>query len=330
MAIAQKRRRLGELTTLPLGLGCMGMSAFYGDRDENQSVATLKRALELGIDFFDTADMYGLGHNEQLVGRVLKPVRDQVIIATKFGNTWNEKGERTGISNDPHYIKEACDRSLERLGIDVIDLYYMHRRDPQVPVAESVGAMKELVQAGKVRFLGLSEVSAETLRQAHAVHPIAAVQTEYSLFTRDVESDILPVCRQLGVGFVPYSPLGRGILTSGLRDLNQLSADDWRRQNPRFRPDNFSKNVEIIKQLDAIAQEKGCTTTQLALAWVLATGDDVVPIPGTKKAKYLEENVGALDVDLTPEERQRLSDLVPPGAVAGERYPEEGMAAVNR
>jgi aryl-alcohol dehydrogenase-like predicted oxidoreductase len=330
MATLQERRKLGALTTSPLGLGCMGMSAFYGERDEEQSVATLKRALELGIDFFDTADMYGMGHNEELVGRVLKPVRDRVIIATKYGNTWNEKGERTGISNDPRYIKQACDRSLQRLGIDVIDLYYMHRRDPQVPVAESVGAMKELVEAGKIRFLGLSEVSAQTLREAHAVHPIAAIQTEYSLFTRDVEGEILPACRELGIGFVPYSPLGRGILTSGLRDLNQLSPNDWRRNNPRFRPENFSRNVEIIKQLDAVAQEKGCTTTQLALAWVLAAGDDVVPIPGTKKVKYLEENAGALKVHLTPEERQRLSNLVPPDAVAGERYPEDGMAAVNR
>ncbi|MBV9999436.1 MAG: aldo/keto reductase [Verrucomicrobia bacterium] len=330
MATSQERRKLGALTTSPLGLGCMGMSAFYGERDEEQSVATLKRALELGVDFFDTADVYGMGHNEELVGRVLKPIRGQVIIATKYANTWNEKGERTGISNDPRYIKQACDRSLQRLGINVIDLYYMHRRDPQVPVAESVGAMKELVEAGKVRFLGLSEVSVQTLREAHAIHPIAAVQTEYSLFTRDVETEILPACRELGVGFVPYSPLGRGILTSGLRDLNQLSPHDWRRNSPRFQPENFSRNVEIIKQLDAVAQEKGCTTTQLALAWVLAAGDDVVPIPGTKKVKYLEENVGALKVHLTPEECRRLRELVPPGAVAGERYAEEGMAAVNR
>jgi aryl-alcohol dehydrogenase-like predicted oxidoreductase len=329
MATAQKRK-LGELTVFPLGLGCMGMSAFYGERDEDQAVATLKRAIELGIDFFDTADVYGLGHNEELVGRVLKPVRDRVIIATKFANTWNENGERTGISNDPLYIKQACDRSLQRLGTDVIDLYYMHRRDPNVPVEDAINAMSELVREGKVRFLGLSEVSAATLRRAHSVHPITALQTEYSLFTRDVEAEILPVCRELGVGFVAFSPLGRGILTSGLRDLNQLTPDDWRRSVPRFQGENFSKNLEIVEKLDRIAQEKNCTTTQLALAWVLAAGEDVVPIPGTKRVKYLEENVGALDVQLTPEERQRLSDLVPPGSVAGERYPEEALEAVDR
>ncbi|HEY0792581.1 MAG TPA: aldo/keto reductase [Chthoniobacterales bacterium] len=329
MAITLKRT-LGGLTVFPLGLGCMGMSAFYGDRDEGASAATLERAVGLGIEFFDTADMYGHGHNEELVGRVLKPVRDRVKIATKFGNTWNEKGERTGISNDPAYIRKACDDSLQRLGVEVIDLYYMHRRDPKVPIEDSVGAMKQLVQAGKVRFLGLSEVSAETLRQAHAVHAIAALQTEYSLFTRDVEAAILPACRELGVGFVPYSPLGRGFLTSGLRSLDQLSANDWRRQNPRFNEANFSKNVEVLQKLDGFARRKGCSTTQLALAWVLAAGSDVVPIPGTKKIKYLEENFGSLDVQLTPQEREEVSTLCPPGAVAGERYPSEGMAAVNR
>jgi aryl-alcohol dehydrogenase-like predicted oxidoreductase len=328
MAITQKRT-LGGLTVFPLGLGCMGMSAFYGDRDESASVVTLERAVDLGIDFFDTADMYGHGHNEELVGRVLKPVRNRVKIATKFGNTWNEKGERTGIRNDPTYIRQACDHSLQRLGVDVIDLYYMHRRDPKVPIEDSVGAMQLLVQAGKVRHLGLSEVSAETLRQAHAVHPIAALQTEYSLFTRDVEAEILPACRDLGVGFVPYSPLGRGFLTSGLRSLDQLGATDWRRQNPRFNEANFSKNVQVLEKLDGVARRKGCSTTQLALAWVLAAGQDVVPIPGTKKIKYLEENFGSLDVQVTPQDREEINALCPPGIVAGDRYPTEAMAAVN-
>ncbi len=323
-------RHLGALTTSPLGLGCMGMSAFYGERDEPGSVATLQRALELGVAFFDTADMYGHGHNEELVGRTLRSVRDRIVLATKYGNTWNEQGERTGVSNDPKYIREACDRSLARLGFDVIDLYYMHRRDDRVPIEDSVGAMKALVEAGKVRHLGLSEVSADTLRRAHAVHPIAALQSEYSLFTREVEAEILPTCRELGVGFVPYSPLGRGALTSALRDLSELSPSDWRRQSPRFTSENFTKNLERVQQLDRIAHEKGCSTTQLALAWVLAAGDDVVPIPGTKKVKYLEENVRSLDVGLSPDERQRLSDLFPPGTAAGERYPEAAMTYVNR
>ncbi len=324
------KRKLGELTVFPLGLGCMGMSAFYGGRDENQSLATLERSIELGIDFFDTADMYGFGANEELVGKALKPVRNRVVIATKFGNTWNSRNERTGVSNDPRYIKEACDSSLQRLGVDVIDLYYMHRRAIDVPVEDSVGAMKELVLAGKIRFLGLSEVSIETLRKAHAVHPIAALQTEYSLFSREVEADVLPECRKLGIGFVPYSPLGRGVLTSGLRNLDQLDADDWRRSIPRFQEANFARNREIVKKLDDFARAKGCTTTQLALAWVLAAGDDVVPIPGTKKVRYLEENFGSLKIQLTAEEHSQLSALSPPGSVAGERYLAEGMSLVNR
>ncbi len=307
----------------------MGMSAFYGDRDEPQAIATLQRAVELGINFFDTADVYGFGDNESLVGEVLGPVRHQILIATKFGNTWNEKNERTGVSNDPDYIKEACDRSLQRLGIEVIDLYYMHRRDPKVPLEESIGALRELVEAGKVRFIGLSEVSADTLRKAHAIHPITALQSEYSLFSREVESEVLPACRALNVGFVPYSPLGRGMLTSGLRNLNQLEADDWRHSVPRFQAENFQKNIERVKALDELAKTKECTTSQLALAWVLAAGEDVVPIPGTKKTKYLEENVAAAKVQLSAEEMAELDRLFPSGSAAGERYPESAMVHLN-
>ncbi|MBV9390569.1 MAG: aldo/keto reductase [Verrucomicrobia bacterium] len=322
-------RHLGDLQSSPLGLGCMGMSAFYGDRDQPQAIATLQRAVELGINFFDTADVYGFGDNELLVGEVLRPMRRQILIATKFGNTWNEKNERTGVSNDPRYIKEACDSSLQRLGIEVIDLYYMHRRDPKVPLEESIGALRELVEAGKVRFIGLSEVSADTLRKAHAIHPITALQSEYSLFSREVESEVLPTCRELNIGFVPYSPLGRGMLTSGLRNLSQLEADDWRHSVPRFQAENFQKNMERVKALDELAKTKQCTTSQLALAWVLAAGEDVVPIPGTKKLKYLEENVAAATVTLNAEEMAELDRLFPSGSAAGERYPKSAMIHLN-
>jgi aryl-alcohol dehydrogenase-like predicted oxidoreductase len=324
-----EQRNLGGLAVSELGLGCMGMSEFYGPTDEDESIRVIHRALELGVTFLDTADMYGSGHNEQLVGRAVAGRRDDFVIATKFGN--RREGDRRWVDNTPAWIREACEASLRRLGTDVIDLYYMHRRSPDVPIEESVGAMAELVREGKVRHLGLSEVSADTLRAAAAVHPIAALQSEWSLFTRGIEEEIVPAARELRVGIVPYSPIGRGLLTGALTSAESLSEDDFRRRNPRFTGENLAQNLERVRRMRDLASEVGCTPVQLALAWLLRQGEDVVPIPGTKRVKYLEENVAAADVARRLEDRVlgELDQLFPPGAVAGERYDEAGMATVE-
>jgi aryl-alcohol dehydrogenase-like predicted oxidoreductase len=326
-----KTRKLGAIgpEVSEIGLGCMGMSAYYSGRIEGESVATLERAVERGITFFDSADMYGMGENEELVGRVLKPHRDRIVLATKFGNTWTEDRQRGPIRGDAAYVRAACDASLKRLGWDVIDLYYQHRVDPRVPIEETVGAMAELVTAGKVRFLGLSEAGPETIRRAHAVHPIAALQTEYSLWSRDPETDILAVTRELGIAFVPYSPLGRGFLTGQIKSPADLEPDDWRRNMPRFQGENFQKNVDLAARIHDIATAKGCTPGQLALAWVLAQGEDIIPIPGTKRRPYLEENIGATEVTLMPEELAEIDRILPPSAFLGDRYPAEGMRALG-
>jgi aryl-alcohol dehydrogenase-like predicted oxidoreductase len=315
------RRRLGGLEVSAQGLGCMGMSEFYGSTDEDEAVRTIHRARELGIDFLDTADMYGPFTNERLVGRAVAGRHEDFVIATKFGSVRGEDGSFGGVRGDPDYVRSACDASLERLGVDHIDLYYQHRVDKNVPIEETVGAMAELVEQGKVRHLGLSEAAPDTIRRAHAVHPISALQTEYSLWTRDVEQEILPTCRELGIGFVPYSPLGRGFLSGRYRSADQFDEKDFRRlRGPRFQPGNIERNLEIVDRLEAFASEKGVTAGQLAIAWVMHQGDDVVPIPGTKRVRYLEENAAAADVRLSGDDLRRLDEIAPPGVAAGERY----------
>jgi aryl-alcohol dehydrogenase-like predicted oxidoreductase len=325
-------RSLGRQSGLQvsvLGLGCMGMSEFYGGRDDNQAIATLRHAIDRGITLFDTADIYGIGHNEELLGRAIRDVREHLVIATKFGVMRGADGAFLGLNGRPDYVRSACEASLRRLDLEVIDLYYQHRVDPMTPIEETIGAMAELVRAGKVRHIGLSEASAATIRRAHAVHPITALQTEYSLWSRDPVPEILATVRELGIGFVAYSPLGRGFLTGRFSDIEDLEAGDFRRQAPRFQAENLRRNLRLVDHVKQMASKKGCTAAQLALAWVLAQGDDIVPIAGTKQSKYVDENIGALDVLLTASELAALDQAFTPSAVAGTRYPESGMRVLN-
>jgi aryl-alcohol dehydrogenase-like predicted oxidoreductase len=326
-------RELGNsgLRVSALGLGCMGMSEFYDPKrmNDEKSARVIHRYLDAGGSFLDTADMYGLGRNETLVGKAIAGRRDRVVLATKFGNVRGANGEFVGVRGDPQYVKQCCDASLKRLGVDVIDLYYQHRVDPKTPIEDTVGAMAELVQAGKVRYLGLSEAAPATIRRAAEIHPIAALQTEYSLWSREVEAEILPTVRELGIGFVAYSPLGRGFLTGQFKTVDDLPADDYRRNAPRFQGENFTKNVELVKKIEEIAAAKGCTPSQLALAWVLSRGPDVVPIPGTKRIEYLDDDLGALEVRLTAEDLARIDAALPADAAAGARYPARAMRAID-
>jgi aryl-alcohol dehydrogenase-like predicted oxidoreductase len=326
------KRRLGSNgpEVSAIGLGCMGMSEFYAGGSEAESIATIHRALERGVTFLDTADMYGWGANEELVGRAISGRRDDVFLATKFGNVRGPNGEFLGVRGDPDYVRSACEASLRRLGVETIDLYYQHRVDANVPIEDTVGEMARLKDEGKIRYLGLSEAAPPTIRRAHGVHPITALQTELSLWSRDAEADILPTVRELGIGYVAYSPLGRGFLTGQFKSPADFPEDDFRKNHPRFQGENFERNIQLVHEVERMAEEKGCTAAQLALAWVLAQGEDIVPIPGTKHVKYLEQNIGALDVRLSDEDLQRLDSILPPGAAAGDRYHASGMATVNR
>ena len=325
------KRRLGKNgpEVSALGLGCMGMSEFYGSVSEKESIATIHYAIERGVTFIDTADMYGVGRNEELVGKAIRDRRDQVFLATKFGNVRGQSGEFLGVRGDPHYVRSACEASLKRLGSDVIDLYYQHRVDPTVPIEDTVGEMSRLQQEGKVRFLGLSEAAPRTIRAAYATSPIAAVQTELSLWSRDGEAEVIPTVRDLGIGYVAYSPLGRGFLTGQIKSPKDFAPDDTRKNHPRFQGQNFEKNLRLVSEVGAMAKEKGCTTAQLALAWVLAQGEDIVPIPGTRHTSYLEDNIRALDVKLSQEDLDRLDEILPPGAASGQRYHARGMEQIN-